>query len=98
LKSILEESRHSGLDYNKPDGWGKHISGGNFETGMLVYFGNHQPAEWDIEFPDEGDYSIELIDPWNMSREPMAAVFRGRCTIELPGSPRLGLLITRTNP
>lgn len=93
LRHIVEDLNVN-LDYNKPEGWGKNVSGGSFDTGMLVYFGNHQPSTWDFDFP-EGNYRLELIDPWNMEIKVLKETCSGKHVIQLPGKPRLALRIVK---
>jgi len=95
LREVVEQLNMN-LDYNKPEAGGSNISGGNLNQGMLVYFGNHQPANWDFDFP-EGNYKIELIDTWNMTIETLGEKYSGKQSIKLSGKPRTALRITKTD-
>ena len=38
----------------------------------FIYFGEHQPVQWAMGLPiEDGDYQIDLIDPWEMSVTPL---------------------------
>ena len=74
----------------------------------IVYFGTHQPKAWFRGFPDgRRDISVELIDPWAMSIEPLDLAdppyYRYPrnvhdqvvpvVSVELPGRPYLALRV-----
>ncbi len=82
------------LDYNKPQGWGKHVSGGDFDNGMLIYFGHHQPGSWTFDFPEGKQYEITLIDTWEMTEKKLESKCSGKFTVKLPAEPGKALLVT----
>lgn len=86
--------------------WQRFSGGRNGET-QLVYLENYQPKFLPIWLP-EGDYQIEMINPWEMTISPAKVKklseapsysydFPGTIDptheIELPGKPRMALRI-----
>lgn len=70
LRDLLEEDAANGLTpIGKPTDfpWSR-VSGATDGDVRYLYFGEHQPAEWGAGLPmEQGDYSVELIDTWNMT-------------------------------
>lgn len=80
---------------------------------ILIYFGREQPADWIFKLPaktglpDGTRFQAEIIDTWNMTRQPVSAVFTLKKTgdyeisdaaggrIDLSGKPYLAILLTR---
>ncbi len=77
LRRIVEESADKGfepLGTNTEWPWNR-VSGARDGRTTIIYFGEHQPALWSTGLPREpGDYTIELIDTWNMTIEPATVV------------------------
>ena len=65
-------------------------SGDNYR---LVYFGRHRPAYKDITLPEDKQYSIDIIDTWEMTIHTLDGSFSGKCRINLPGKPHMALRI-----
>ncbi len=61
----------------------------------LIYFGIHCPAYKDITLPEDGTYTIEVLDTWEMSITRLAGVFSGQCRVPLPARPYIALRIKR---
>lgn len=61
----------------------------------LIYTGRHRPAYKEIALPEEGAYTIEIIDTWEMKLTPLEGTFSGRCRIDLPAKPHIALRIRR---
>ncbi len=72
LRRIMEESPGPWEPLKGRWEWG--VVGG-CEAGSgerIIYFGSHQPQAWYRGFPDgRRDISVELIDPWAMTIEPL---------------------------
>ena len=60
----------------------------------LYYFGVHQPALWPVEL-DDGEYTAEVLDIWEMTVSPLKGTLRGSCEVALPGKPYQALRIRR---
>ncbi len=95
LKEILEDAPAQRPDKIKPKGWWDKIASGSFDDQILIYFADHQPVFWEFEFPEGNQYSIELIDPWEMKTTPIKGTFKGKCKIDLPAKPYLALRIKK---
>jgi hypothetical protein len=52
---------------------------------FLVYFGMRQPAEMELALPEGREYSLEVIDGWQMSITPLPGVYRAGVKVPLPG-------------
>jgi hypothetical protein len=42
-----------------------------------------------IDLPDTHSFSLDLIDPWEMSITPLEGSYQGRCKISMPGKPNM---------
>jgi hypothetical protein len=85
LRDILEENVVNGLTpLSDERAWEWHrVSGGRDGEYRLIYFGEHQPAQWAVGLPKEdGDWEIDLIDTWEMTITPLKKM-------PLPVSPAL---------
>jgi hypothetical protein len=70
----------------------------------LIYFGLHQPAEFTSELLgrlvkgepalEKARWSLEVIDPWEMTVTPIPGEHVGRFRFRLPGRPYLALRAT----
>lgn len=92
LRRIMEE----GPDID-PQGasWNLNQSASPDDAYRLIYFGRHQPAHKDLELPEDAAYTVEVIDPWEMTVTPLPGTYTGACRVELPGKPYLALRIRR---
>ena len=93
LRRLLEETTPDGLEAlpepyylnaaspaRGPQGVDRKAS----PAAILYYLDFHQPVEY--AFPlGEGEYSAELIDPWQMTVTPVAGRFTGKATMTLTG-------------
>jgi hypothetical protein len=73
LRDTLEETYVSGLEPLAASGawpWSR-IAGASDGNTTYIYFGEHQPAEWALGFPQHENFSVELIDTWNMTVTPL---------------------------
>jgi hypothetical protein len=77
LRGLLEEDVKNGLTPIAPTSewpWSR-VSGAIDGDVRYVYFGEHQPVIWAQGFPQEdGDYQLDLIDPWEMTVTPLKKV------------------------
>jgi hypothetical protein len=71
--------------------WDIH-QGGNDDY-RLIYFGIHRPAVKDIQLPDTRNYTVDVIDTWEMTITRLEGTFSGPSRVELPGIPYIALRI-----
>jgi hypothetical protein len=64
----------------------------------LLYCGERQPAQREVELPKDARFKAELIDAWEMTIAPMAGEFRGKCMIPLPGKPYQAVRFKKESP
>lgn len=62
---------------------------------ILWYFDFHQPSYYDFPLPEDVKFRAEWIDPWKMTRTPVAGVFTGKSRIKLPGQPYQALVFRK---
>lgn len=101
LKKILRELPTSDLKYgNFPHEWdcvcgvpeNEKISA---ETGLrLYYFSFMRPCFRDFYFDDSTEYSIDVIDTWEMTIKN-AGVFKGKFRIWLPNKAYMAVKIIK---
>jgi hypothetical protein len=58
---------------------------------FLVYFGMRQPAEMELALPEGHEYSLEVIDGWQMRITPLPGVFRAGARVPLPGRTHIAI-------
>lgn len=88
LRRVLEEAP-SGLEPVSHD-WDAPSAGipGRY---MLFYYGFNQPRFRRFLWDPETEYTVDVIDTWNMTIERLPDRVSGRFRIELPGRPYLAL-------
>jgi hypothetical protein len=97
LRKIMEEGPVEGINNYKPGEFWQNLAAGNPDNYLLLYFGVHQPHIWYFNFPEGTTFTVELIDPWDMTIEPMGGTFKGECNVKLPRKPYQALRLKRTN-
>ena len=95
LRKIMEEGPVEGINNYKEGEFWQNLAAGDINKYLLLYFGVHQPGIWYFDFPDEGSYTIELIDPWEMTIE-LLGTFSGKINVKLPRKPHQALRAVRT--
>jgi len=60
----------------------------------LQYFGRQCPGRTDIKLPKDGNYKVEIIDIWEMTRTIAVAEASGNIHIKLPGKEGIAVLAT----
>ena len=63
----------------------------------LGYLNDAQPRSIVIDLPKDSQYSVDVIDTWNMTITPLQKKFSGRSLIELPGKPYIAVRIIKHN-
>ncbi len=95
LRTIIDEAPLNLAPNDHLFGWESGAIG-VLETAArfyLVYFGPFQPARKDLSLPSNSQFTIEIIDTWNMVITKVPGTFSGKFRIELPGKPYLALRI-----
>jgi hypothetical protein len=87
LRSILDDSPPQGLEPVDRFGCAK---GTDF---YLYYFGVRQPGEYTLKLPLDPQYTVEIIDTWNMTLTRLAETVSGEALVKLPSRPYLGLRV-----
>ena len=74
LRGVIEADVTRGLDpLGKPGEWPwtKIAAAGDGRV-RFIYFGEHQPVQWAMGLSlEDGDYELDLIDPWEMTVTPL---------------------------
>ncbi len=65
------------------------------EDHRLHYIGRQCPCRMDIQLPQNGNYKVEIIDVWEMTRETALAGAHGSIRVGLPGKEGIAVLVTR---
>jgi hypothetical protein len=63
---------------------------------ILYYFDFHQPIYYEFPLPD-GNYSAEMIDPWEMTVTALPGTFAGKTKMKLTGTPFQALRFRRVS-
>ena len=84
LKNILEEAPGPLTPYCL--NWNNHAAGSFQEDYIIWYLGDAQSSVRDIELPGESEYTIDVIDAWEMTIESIGR-FSQTCSVPLPGKP-----------
>lgn len=61
----------------------------------LSYLGRMCQSFIDLDLPENGKYTVEILDVWEMSRKLAAAGVCGRIRVGLPGKEGIAILVTR---
>ncbi|MCA9955157.1 MAG: DUF5605 domain-containing protein [Anaerolineales bacterium] len=94
LREILEAAP-GGLEpmrHPSSTSW-ERISGSQNGAYRLFYFGEYQPSAWAMGLPENVPFTVDLIDPWNMTITRLPGTFHNAAQIDLPGKPYLAVRI-----
>ena len=96
LRQIMAEGPQEGLETANlgKDAQTAGLAGVRDEY-FLLYNGIGQPAYQVLELPEGRQYTIDIIDTWEMTVTAAAGVYAGNCRVELPGKPYIALRIKR---
>ena len=67
---------------------------GGTATHRVGYFGFNRPRFRTVMLTD-GEWTIDVIDTWNMTMERVPGTHRGTARVELPGRPFMALRTVR---
>lgn len=73
----------------------RKIAGHCKEEVYLYYFGRQCTSAAEIELPENGDYDIEVIDVWEMTRKKTMSGVHGKINVKLPGKEGIAVLAKR---
>lgn len=93
LRRLVEESPAGGLNALPNPYYPVAARAGEY---YLWYLDAHQPVEYEFPLPDNVKFQAEIIDPWNMTRTPVAGTFSGKAKLGLPGKPNLAVRFRRS--
>lgn len=62
---------------------------------FLTYYGCTCPYQAELELPDDGTYTVEVIDTWNMTRTVVKTGVHGKLAVALPSREYMAVLSTR---
>jgi hypothetical protein len=94
LRKILEEAPSEGLRLQKIRGERRCI--GVKDQYYLCYHGERQPRQKLYGLPKTGTYRADIIDTWDMTVTPVAAVCSGETWLNLPAKPYIAVRFIRT--
>jgi hypothetical protein len=95
LRRLLEQGSQDGLNpYG--DYWYQRASN-KAGTFFLFYTGVNPPGEFFLDLPEGQNFSVEVIDPWEMTSTPLVGTFQGRCKVALPSKPYLLIRAQKIN-
>ena len=61
----------------------------------IYYYNMFRPSSWTFYKLEKGEYSVEIIDTWNMTVEKLPGTFSGEFTIDLPGREYMAARLIR---
>lgn len=93
LRGLVETCPGPGIE-PLPGDWDAPL-GGCAGAWLLQYYGFNRPRWRCFRLPADGDFQIEVIDTWNMTRTPVPGVHRGNLRVELPGRSYMAILARR---
>jgi hypothetical protein len=93
LRRLVEEGPAGGLNALPNPYYPVAARAGEY---YLWYLDAHQPVEYEFPLPDNVKFQAEIIDPWNMTRTPVAGTFSGKAKLGLPGKPNLAVRFRRS--
>jgi hypothetical protein len=93
LENLLAEAPEGVWDPLVSD-W--DVPWGGAEDHRVGYFGFNRPRFRSVMLP-EGDWTIDVIDTWNMTVDRVPGIHRGSARVELPGRQFMAVRLIRTN-
>ena len=94
LRELVEEApgplEPTSMRTNRPP-WGAHAD----EDYYLFYFRFYQPSLWEFDLPEDGEFELEVVDPWEMTIRPLEGTYSGGDEVELPGDDYMAVRARR---
>lgn len=96
LLGIMKESPENGLMpfHNE---WNKETYLFKGEEFFLHYYGISQQAMALLKLPEDKEYTVEVIDAWEMTVQKMEGTFSGQTEVPLPQKPYMAVRIIQTD-
>lgn len=92
LHQIMKESPEKGLTPLHTD-WNKTTYLYKNEAYFLHYYGNTQQASAILNLAEDKNYSIEIIDVWEMTIEKLNGLYSGTTEVDLPQKPYMAIRV-----
>jgi Domain of unknown function (DUF5605) len=92
LRELLEQTKTTGLMAADTP---YYLNAANPGELYLWYFDFHCVGEYEFPLPEKSKFRITLIDPWAMTRTPVAGTFSGKSKITLTGKPYMAALVEK---
>lgn len=91
LRGIVEEApvRLDPIDM----GWDTIACAGKADEYYLHYMGIAQPQVREVKLPEEGAFTIDVIDTWGMTVERLDGTFSGPTVVDMPGRPYMAIRV-----
>ena len=68
---------------------------GRNEGHRILYLGRQCARYFELALPEKGEYRVEVIDIWEMTRRTALEAAHGKVRVELPAKEGIALLVTR---
>lgn len=89
LKEIMEEMG----PVDPVDGYWDVSVARNEKGDFIFYFGNRQPSYYYLDLSGKAEYTIDVIDTWEMTITNLKGNYSGKCKVELPAKPYIALCV-----
>jgi hypothetical protein len=93
LRKILDEAPKEGLNNLST----YYLGAGQDGRYYLFFFDVNQPAEYTFELAKGVKFRADLIDPWEMTIQPIDGIFEGTFDMRLPGKPFMAVRFQRVS-
>jgi hypothetical protein len=94
FRSMLDLSREDLIKYAAD--W-RQYAGHIGDIVFLNYYARHCTCAAELNLPENGTYTVEVIDVWEMTRKTVSADARGKVEIALPGKEGMAVLAIRND-
>ncbi|MGC5170047.1 DUF5605 domain-containing protein [Microbacterium sp. DT81.1] len=90
LRQIIDASPTGRLD-PLPSDW--DFPSGGADGYIVTYYGGHRPRYRDVRIPEGRTATIEVLDTWKMTIEPLPGDHTGQVRVELPARPYIAIRV-----
>lgn len=74
---------------------GRELEGRCGEMAYIKYYARHCAGVGTLELPEDGEFDVEVIDVWEMTRKKALHGVHGKIKVELPGKEGIAVLAVR---
>ncbi len=92
LRKLLEGTKTTGLMAQEAP---YYLNASNPGEVYLWFFDFHCVGDYEFPLPDKGKFRITLIDPYAMTKTPVAGTFSGKSHVTLTGKPYMAALVEK---